>query len=206
MSSRISWMLNVLLATLLVGAIWKMSRPTQAAVAEASAFDTSSSIIEVMQGIVDPSADFIWDAVSYDVTAAGVKENIPKTPAEWLAVRRNALQLLEATNLLKIGGRRVAPATDIPGWIKEPVAPSDLAHPAIQAMIDGDPAEFGRHAQDLANGALLAIRAVDARSVDSLFTAGDVIDKACETCHLKYWYPDGSKPAESLSRKNGKKK
>ena len=33
------------------------------------------------------------------------------------------------------------------------------------------------------------LKAVDAKNVDGILDAGDRIDKACETCHLKYWYP-----------------
>ena len=38
----------------------------------------------------------------------------------------------------------------------------------------------------------LLLKAVDAKNVEGIVDAGDKLDKACETCHLKYWYPNQS--------------
>ena len=32
-----------------------------------------------------------------------------------------------------------------------------------------------------------------AKNVDALFQAGSDIDRACENCHLEYWYPGDKK-------------
>ena len=172
--------------------------------AAASRYVVIGSIKELMQSIVDPSADVLWEAVSYDVTAAGVVEHVPKTQEDWNEVRRHALLLAEATNLLRMPGRRVEPATPIAGLENEPPGPEDLTPAQIQVLIDGNPAKFGRLAQGLTDAARLAIKAADAKSVDGLFAAGDAIDQACETCHLTYWYPKGKAPGAPLSQKNRK--
>jgi len=41
---------------------------------------------------------------------------------------------------------------------------------------------------------MLAIRAADTKDKDGLFQAITGIDKACESCHLRYWYPGGTLP------------
>lgn len=163
--------------------------------ATAPRFVLTASIKELMHAVIDPSADYLWEAVAYDVTAAGVVETIPKTNEDWAEVRRHALLLAEATNFLRMPGRRVAPAKPIPGMESEPPGPEDLSPAQIQVLIDGNPAEFVRHAQALTDAAVMAVGAADARSVKVLFEAGDKIDQACETCHLKYWYPKGKAPA-----------
>jgi hypothetical protein len=33
-----------------------------------------------------------------------------------------------------------------------------------------------------------ALQAIEAKDKDKLLEAGDAIDRACENCHLKYWY------------------
>lgn len=152
-----------------------------------------------MLGIVDPSADFLWDSVAYDVTAAGVVATVPKTDGDWSEVRRHALLLAEATNLLRIPRRRVAPARPIPGTEDEPPGPEDLTPAQIQVLIDRNPAQFAQFAQGLSDAAVLALKAADARSVEGLFEAGDKIDQACEACHLKYWYPKGKAPTAPTS-------
>jgi hypothetical protein len=160
------------------------------------------SIKEIMDGIVDPTADVLFDAVSYNITAAGVEEKMPRTNDEWAEIRRHALLLVEVTNLLKMPGRKVAPATPVLEFEREDPSPEDLTPEQIQALIDADPAKFTRHAQTLTEAALVALRAADAKNVDQLFSAGDEIDKACESCHLEYWYPKDKKPAiDALSRR-----
>jgi hypothetical protein len=147
-----------------------------------------------MLGIVDPTADFIFESVSVVVTAAGSKETQPRTEEEWLAVRNNALILAEAGNLLKIA-RPVAPTRAIQGVEFEPPGPDDLSPAAIEVLLKQNRTPFNNFAQQLTDAALVALRAVDARSVEGLYESGDVIDQACESCHMAYWYPP--RPAAS---------
>lgn len=159
----------------------------------------TGSIKELMHGVIDPSADALWDAVSFDITAAGVVETVPRTNNDWYAVRRHALILAESANLLRVPGRRVAPATPIPSLVDEPPAPEDLPPEQIQILIDRDRAKFARLTQGLIDAAVLAIKAADARDVDRLSEAGDLLDRACESCHSEYWYPKGGVPAVAPS-------
>ena len=74
-------------------------------------FLPKASIRELMDAQVDPAADAIWDSVVITITAAGEDDRQPRTEAEWQAVRRSAITLIEATNLLMIDRRRIAPAS-----------------------------------------------------------------------------------------------
>ncbi len=170
-------------------------RPAAQPARAAAGYQTVGTIKEVMEGIVDPAADLLWDSVSYSITAAGIQETLPRTDADWLKLRWNALLLVEAANILKVPGRKVAPDKPIPGLENEPPAPEDLTPAEIQKLIDADRATFNRLAQGLADAALLSLKAADARSIDGLFEAGDDLDEACENCHIKYWYPKNKAPA-----------
>lgn len=162
-----------------------------------------ATIKEIMDGIVDPTADVIFDSVLYTATAAGVEEKMPRTRDEWAEVRRHALLLVEVTNLLMMPGRRVAPDHPIIEFEREDPSPEDLTPEQIQALIDEDPAKFRSLAEGLRDAAKQALAAVDAMSVDKLFESGDAIDQACEHCHLQYWYPKDKRPAAAaLSRRN----
>src|SRR5262249_12869369 len=55
-----------------------------------------NTVKDVMDSIVDPASDFIWDAVETTVSAKGVEEKAPHTDEEWKDVRRHAIMLLEA--------------------------------------------------------------------------------------------------------------
>src|SRR6516162_11297772 len=80
-------------------------------------FLPKASIRELMDAQVDPAADAIWDSVVITITAAGEDDRQPRTEAEWQAVRRSAIILIEATNLLMMDHRRIAPpgAPAVPG-------------------------------------------------------------------------------------------
>jgi hypothetical protein len=178
--------------TVLMGSVAVAQQPAPAAAAPG--FAPVGSILEVMLGIVDPTADFIFESVSVVITAAGSKETRPRTEEEWLAVRNNALILAEAGNLLKIA-RPVAPGRSIKGIEFEPPGPDDLSPAQIEALLKQNRTPFNNFAQKLTDAALVALRAADARSVEGLYEAGDVIDQACESCHMVYWYPP--KPASA---------
>src|SRR5690242_9403424 len=70
-------------------------------------YRTTATVKDIMDSMVDPGADFIWDAVETVVSAKGVEEKAPHTDEEWKDVRRHAIMLMEATNLLQIPGRHV---------------------------------------------------------------------------------------------------
>ena len=109
------------------------------------------SIKELMENIIDPIADNIFDAVGTDVSAKGVVETKPVTDEDWAKVRQGAVTLAEGTNLLKMP-RRVAP----PGDKNKSTGPNapELSPEQIQAKIDGDRALWNKHANELRDDAL----------------------------------------------------
>lgn len=142
-----------------------------------------ASIQEIMDAIVDPAGDSLWDAVSSDHTAAGWEEHAPRTDDEWQAVRRNAISLIEGANLLVTPGRIVS-RTYFPS---EGAGVSDSVE--VQRTLDRNRDTFvalARHFQDIAGEALAA---VDARDPKALLAAGGRLDDACERCHMTFWYP-----------------
>ncbi len=137
-----------------------------------------------MDSEVDPSADYLWDSVSTTVTRKGIEEHRPRTDEDWKEVRRRAITLIEAPNLLVMDGRRVAR----PGETSEKPG-VELGPDEIQHIIDGDRATFIQRASALQDAVRKALDAIDRKDADALSDAGETIDKACEQCHLKYWYP-----------------
>jgi formate-dependent nitrite reductase cytochrome c552 subunit len=45
----------------------------------------------------------------------------------------------------------------------------------------------------LREAAIDSLKIIKARDAQGLFDVGDKIDKACESCHLEYWYPGDKK-------------
>ena len=158
---------------------------------------TTATIKDLMDAMVDPNAEYLFDNIVEIVDETGIIDKTPKTDDEWKEVRRRALLLFEAPNLLVAPGRKVARAGE-----KAEYPEVELGPDKIQQMIDGDRDAFVRRARRLQDAALLALKAIDARDKKQLFATLGEVDKACESCHLHYWYPN-DKRAQEAAKEDG---
>ena len=166
------------------------SQPAQTRQADIEAeYRPTGTIKDIMDSIVDPSADVIWESVAEILTAAGTEERRPHTDDEWKTVRRAAIRILEATNLVQMPGREVARSGEKAEHPGIELPPEEIAR-----LIAGDRSRFISLAHGLHDAAREALTAIDAHDGQSLFTAGEHLDRACESCHLVYWYPPGKAP------------
>jgi hypothetical protein len=110
----------------------------------------------LMQSVIDPNADIVWESVKTIVTAQGTENIRPRTDEEWTNVRNAAVALTESGNLLMM----------------------------VPRAKDGD--EWMKRAQELITTGESAIRAADEKNPDRLFTIGGDIYEACSNCHQKY--------------------
>ena len=141
------------------------------------------TIVEIMDSMVMPNAQIVWDAVSYDVTEKGETINGPKTDDDWQRVRRAAITLAESANNLMVPGRAVNHPGAKPGE-------GELAPEEIAKLIAKQRGAWVGHAKVLYEAVMQAVGAIDAKDVDKLSDAGGTIDAACEGCHLQFWYPN----------------
>jgi hypothetical protein len=111
---------------------------------------------QLMNDIIDPAADEVWDASGTIVTKEGEEERGPKTAAEWAEVRKSALVLTEAGNLLMMVPR----AKDGGQWMTLSRALVDKGEEAVQAA--------------------------DARSTKRMFDVGGEVYQTCLNCHQQY--------------------
>jgi hypothetical protein len=122
----------------------------------------------------------------------GIREIAPQTDEQWQDVRTRVRVLLEAPEILSAPSRRAARPRD---RSKNPAVENEPAE--VQKLLDADRADFARRARKLGDAASVAMQAVDAKDKDALLRALDGIDKACEVCHLRYWYPKDRKAVEA---------
>ena len=163
--------------------------PPAAAAPPAPPYTTSSTIKEIMMWMVDPAADQVWQAVMTVESAKGTIDTAPRNDEEWNVARRGAITLMEASNLLMMPGRHVGR----PGEKSE--APGVELEPAeMEANILKDIPEFHKAALGLHEAATHALAAVDAKDSQKLFEVGEEVERACEHCHSRYWYPNEKIP------------
>ncbi len=158
------------------------TEPAHPAVA-APPVEAIATIQDVMRYEVDPSADAIWDSVGSITTGSGTVERQPRTDAEWAALRRDAVILVEATNLLVIPDRQVSAG----GFPSD--GPGVFSSAEIQQRLAGHRAEFDAFALALRGTARKVLDSIDAKDPAALLQLGEAMDSACEACHLANWYP-----------------
>jgi hypothetical protein len=118
--------------------------------------NTVLSLKQVMEWVIDPNADVVWDSVKSISNIKGTIEIYPRTDAQWEAVRNSAATLVEAGNLLMIEGR----AKEGNQWME--------------------------YSKRLSRTAEIALKAAQDKNKDALFDAGGKIYNACKACHDKY--------------------
>jgi hypothetical protein len=113
----------------------------------------------------------------------------PHTTDDWAMLRRHAVTIAEAANLLAIEGRPIA----VPGSRSE--LPGIDLHPnAIAALVGEEWDSWVALASGLRETSVRVLDAVDARDVDAFVVAGTELDVACENCHSRFWYPGYGDP------------
>lgn len=119
-------------------------------------FETTVAMMDLMENVLDPAADEIWESVGTIITAEGRFEKAPSTDDEWAAVKGSAIRLAETGNLLMIPAR----SGGNPDWIT--------------------------HSRALIEQSNRAIKAIDAKDKDALFTIGGDIYDVCVNCHQQF--------------------
>ena len=111
---------------------------------------------ELMATVVDPAADFYWDAVGWIIDASGTEEIRPQSPEEWDLVRNAAFVVAESGNLMMMQGRAI------------------------------DEEAFVAFAQAMVSVGQRAIEAAEARDEMGVFDVGAEMYAVCTACHATY--------------------
>ena len=143
-----------------------------------------TTIRDLMQSIIDPSADGLWNAVGTVVDKEGIHELLPKTPEDWSDVRHAAVRIIEGSNLLMMPGREAAPA-----GAKSEAEGVELEPAQITALVKKNRKTFDSFAMALQALGAEAMRATDAKDVMLLMDIGARMESVCEGCHQTFWYP-----------------
>src|SRR5258708_2211933 len=155
------------------------------------------SVKELMRDMLDPAADYIFDAVKVVITKNGSVETLPKTDDDWARIRMGAVTLAEGVYLLKIP-RPFTP----PGDENNSSGPeaTELSPAQIKAKLERDPVLWNAKIEALRNVGLEVIEIVKAKKADQLWEAGDNLAQACESCHIQYWYPGDQALLEKIDQ------
>ncbi len=147
-----------------------------------------ATIAEIMDSMVMPAADVIWNSTAVTETLEGEKDSRPKTDEDWKVVEHAGVVLSEAFNAVMIPGRHV----DKPGAVSS--NPESELNPAqIEEMIRNEPEVWRGFAQAIDTTVEKVQGAIRERNFDAISEVGGELDEVCENCHLHFWYPNQKK-------------
>src|SRR5581483_5740762 len=159
---------------------------------------SSLSVRAIMAAMVDPSGDFLFESIADVADERGVTHKAPTTSQEWGAVRHHLQVLVDAQRLLIAPGLRAADPGDRSSNPEVENEPEQ-----VQRLLDSEHPDFVRRAERLREAATLGLKAVDTHDRTALFAAITAIDKACESCHLHYWYPNDERAHQAAREEGG---
>src|SRR5215468_7505052 len=169
--------------------------------AAAPAMKPVVSVKELMRFTIEPAGDYVFDAVTWDISKKGTVETKPKTDEDWEKVKIGAVTLAEAIYLLKVP-REMAPAGDVNNSTGE--NPPELSPTQIKEKIAKDPVLWEAKIEALRNSAKEVMEIAEKRDAKALFEASADLDMACEACHLEYWYPGDRRAVEDDARQRAR--
>jgi hypothetical protein len=118
----------------------------------------------VMQGILFPSSNIIFDAQNNDPAAKKEEGQFGNVYGGWVAVENAALSLAESANLLIIPGRLCSNGK-----------PAPLDRP-----------DWPGYVQGLRDASQAAYKAAQSKNMDSIVDAAGTLTEACSACHDAY--------------------
>ena len=146
-------LLSLLGFSLLVGCSNEQS--DELAAAEAG-YNTQLDTQQIMNLVLEPASDILWDSAGWVMDAAGYEDLYPTTDEGWDFVRAQAAIVVESGNMLALPGR----AEDNDAW-----------------MI---------YSEGLSEAGLLAMKAAAEQNEEDFFQAGAQLYSVCTACHQAY--------------------
>src|SRR5262249_20790948 len=139
------------------------------------------SVKELMEHMIDPAADYIFDSVATVIDPKGnVIEKAPKTEADWEKLRIGAVTLADGAYLLKVQ-RPFTPAGDENNSVGPDA--TELSPAQIMAKVKNDPVEWNARIEALRNVGLEVLEIAKRKNTAELWDASENLDEACEACH-----------------------
>jgi len=156
LASKLSKISLILLVGGVLAACSAPEETETATTTDGPAFNTSLDVTAIMNLVLEPASDILWDSGGWVLDASGYEELYPTTDEGWDYVRAQAAVVVESGNMLALPGR----AEDNDAW-----------------MI---------YAEGLSEAGVLAMEAAASHNEEDFFQAGAQLYSVCTACHQAY--------------------
>jgi hypothetical protein len=123
-----------------------------------------ANLAQVMQGILFPNSNIIFDAQNNDPAAKKEEGQFGNVYTGWLAVENASLAIAESANLLIIPNRQCKNGKPVPL----------------------NRADWPRFVQGLRDAAQASYKAAQSKNMDNIVDAAGTLTEACSNCHDVY--------------------
>jgi hypothetical protein len=130
-----------------------------------------ATLAQLMKGVLYPNSNVVFFAQADDPAAVPPAKDPPtavnplaSSYGKWEAVENSALAITEAANLLTVPGRKCS---------------NGVAVPVTNA-------DWPKFVQGLRDAGMAAYKAAQAKNMDKILDAAEVMTTACANCHDKY--------------------
>ena len=134
----------------------RTARPSTVSRADAPAPAPVASIKQIMNGIVMPNANVIYNSVGSTITGTKVEEFAPRNDKEWEAVGDSAAAIVESGDMLLVGDRLL------------------------------DKREWLSYTQRFVAAGKAVLAAANEKKPEGVLAAGGDLNETCDACHDKY--------------------
>jgi cytochrome c556 len=143
---------------------------------------------DLMKNVVAVQTQVVWDIGNQAQDDQGNPDASKLAAADWTRIIDAATKVRQASQTL---ARADHVQTAAPGMKIEGEGNSGaLGAKQVQALIDKDPAGFRALSQALTGSMEQIGAAAKAKDAAKLFEASGALDQVCESCHMKFWYPE----------------
>ena len=160
------------------GAVAVLGAVARSQAQQAQDYVPQATVVEVMNAMIMPMANVVWEAVRYEDTIKG-----PETDEGWQQARNAAVALAESMNVLMIPDRPVAGPERV-------VGEGELSTQEISELIVKNRGAWVGYLRSLHELSMQTIQAIDARDPQKLSDLGGTMDELCQACHKQFWYPN----------------
>ena len=153
---------------------------------------TKPTLHEVMVGSIDPVADIIWTESNKAYDDSGKAAPGVLVAAEWNRIAKAGRDLHDGALAIASDPdiRAAGPNVKI---LDEGKVPEAVTAAQVAVHLDRDRPGLTRHARELSTIALAIESAAKARDIVKTIALAEELDEVCESCHKRFWYPEGQK-------------
>lgn len=151
-----------------------------------AADDDTLYVRDAMRGPVNEATLELWDVGNYAMDDEGGLDSAKMDDELWT-------RLETAAGLLKQHSARLASAATLKSARPDDMETEEGSYSMedVQTYLDTDPQTFRLMAKALGDHAAKISAAGKARDAKQAGLLVGEVDQVCESCHMKYWYPEG---------------